>query len=79
MLAAVVAMVLVRASVLVGRSLVAGAFAAWYLGAASRASLFGLEPPDPLPSPVPGPAVLAALIARAIPARAQGGVAVVGL
>ncbi len=55
MLAAVVAMVLVRASVLVGCDLVAGAFAAWSLSAASRAFLFGLEPPDPLPSPVPGP------------------------
>ena len=73
MLAAVVAMVLVRASVLVGCGLVAGAFAAWYLSAASRAFLFGLEPPDPRAFAGAGASLLlASLIASAIPARRSG-------
>ncbi len=66
----VVSMVLVRASVLVGCGLVAGALAAWYLSAASRAFLFGLEPTDPRAfAGAAASLLLAALIASAIPAR----------
>ena len=43
----VVAMVLFKAAVLVTSGLVIGGAAAWYLSAASRAFLFGLEPTDP--------------------------------
>ena len=66
----VVAMVLVKASVLVMSGLAAGGVAAWYLSAAARTFLFRLEPTDPRAFGAAAILLLvAALVASAIPAR----------
>jgi putative ABC transport system permease protein len=66
----VVAMVLVKAAVLVTSGLVIGGAAAWYLSAASRAFLFHVEPTDPRAFAAAAVSLLvAALLASAIPAR----------
>ena len=65
-----VAMVLIKAGVLVTSGLVIGGAAAWYLSAASRAFLFRLEPTDPRAFVAAAALLLAAaLLASAIPAR----------
>ena len=66
----VVALVLIKALVLVMSGLVTGSLAAWYLSAAARAFLFRLEPTDPTAFATAAVSLLAAaLIASAIPAR----------
>jgi predicted permease len=66
----IVRMVLLNAATLVTMGVVLGGMASWYLSAASRTFLFGLQPTDPRAF---GAAALtlaaAALIAGAIPAR----------
>ena len=66
----VVALVLIKAFVLVMSGLVIGSVAAWYLSTAARAFLFRLEPTDPAAFGAAAVSLLvAALVASAIPAR----------
>jgi putative ABC transport system permease protein len=68
--AAVVRMVVLNAAALVAGGLAIGGVASWYLSAASRAFVFGLQPTDPRAFAAAAAAVsVAALVATLIPAR----------
>jgi putative ABC transport system permease protein len=66
----VVAIVVLKAFGLVVSGLIVGSAAAWYLSAAARALLFGLEPTDPRAFAAAAVSLLAAaLVASVVPAR----------
>jgi ABC-type antimicrobial peptide transport system permease subunit len=70
-----VRMVLFNAAMLVAAGLAIGGVASWYLSAAARAFLFGLQPTDPRAFAAATASLLvAALVATAIPARRAAGV-----